>query len=120
MYIYEPMLFNACIVMIPLFNELGGAANRISSPCILLKKTQSHTLFECQCIRKVLIGDTMFTSLTGDRNTVLCGHLSHRKVLLFAVQGVPSLLSYLKTLSIGPALGIEPMTSCSEIKSSTY
>ena len=69
-----------------------------------------HTLFECKCIKKVLIGDTIFTSLTGDRTTVLCGHLSHAKVLLLAVQGVPSLLSYLKTLSIGPALGIKPIS----------
>ena len=29
---------------------------------------------------KVLIGDTIFTSLTGDGTAILCGHLSHMKV----------------------------------------
>ena len=79
----------------------------------------TQTLFECKCIKKVLTGDAIFTSLTGNNTTILCGHLSHAKVLLLTVQGIPSLLSYLKTLSIGSALGNEPMTFCSEFKSST-
>ena len=79
----------------------------------------TQTLFECKCIKRVLTGDAIFTSLTGDSTTILCGHLSHAKVLLLTVQGIPSLLSYLKTLSIGPALGNEPMNFCSEFKSST-
>ena len=45
---------------------------------------------------KVLIGDTIFKSPTGDRNAILRGHPSHAKA------------SYFKTLSIGPAPGIEP------------
>ena len=32
---------------------------------------------------------------------------------------VPSFLSYFKTLSIGPAPGIEPVTSCSAVTHST-
>ena len=32
---------------------------------------------------------------------------------------VPSFLSYFETLSNGPALGIEPVTSCSVVKRST-
>ena len=35
---------------------------------------------------KVLIGDTIFTSLTGDMTTILRGHLSHAKIQLLAVQ----------------------------------
>ena len=34
-------------------------------------------------------------------------------------KGVPSFLRYFKALSIGPALGIEPATSCSAVKRST-
>ena len=51
---------------------------------------------------KVLTGDTIFTSAT------LRGHPSHAKA-------VPYFLSYLKTLSIGPAPGIEPTTSRSTV-----
>ena len=50
---------------------------------------------------KVLIGDTIFTSPT-------C-----------IAKGAPSFLSYFKTLSIGPAPGIEPATSRSAVKRST-
>ena len=50
---------------------------------------------------KVLIGDIIFTSLTGEGTTILCGHLSHAKVQLLAVQGSTSFLSYFKTLSNG-------------------
>ena len=35
-------------------------------------------------------------------------------------KGIPSFLSYFKTLSIGPALGIEPTTSRSAVKPSTH
>ena len=45
---------------------------------------------------KVLIGDTIYRSPTGDRTAILRGHPSHAKA------------SYFKTLSIGPAPGIEP------------
>ena len=37
----------------------------------------------------------------------------------YNAKGVPSFLSYFKTLSIGPAPGIEPATSRSVIKRST-
>ena len=35
-------------------------------------------------------------------------------------KGIPSFLSYFKTLSIGPALGIELTTSRSAVKPSTH
>ena len=51
---------------------------------------------------------------------ILRGHSSHAKVQpLAGAKGVPSFLSYFKTLSIGPAPGIEPSTSCSAVKRST-
>ena len=49
----------------------------------------------------VLIGDSIFTSTTS------------------IAKGVPSFLSYFKTLNIGPAPGIEPATSRSAVKRST-
>ena len=36
--------------------------------------------------RKVLIGDTIFTSPCGDRTSILRGHPSHAKVCLYAGQ----------------------------------
>ena len=69
---------------------------------------------------KILIEDTIFKSPTGDGTAILCGHLSHVKVQLFAGQReLPSFLSYLKTLSIGQVPGVEPTTSCSAFKRST-
>ena len=38
---------------------------------------------------------------------------------LHRAKEVPSFLSYFKTLSIGPAPGIIPMTSCSAVKPTT-
>ena len=43
MYIYEPMLFNACIVMIPFFNERGEAAKKDFNPLHIIKK--NHTFY---------------------------------------------------------------------------
>ena len=59
---------------------------------------------------KVLIGDTIFTSPTGEGNAISRGYPSHE---------VPSFLSYFKTLSIGSTPGIEPATSRSAAKLST-
>ena len=63
---------------------------------------------------KVLIEDTIFTSLSGDGNAILLGHREPREGLAArSSKGMPSFLSYFKTLimSIGPVLGIEPTTS---------
>ena len=51
---------------------------------------------------RVLIGDTIFTSPTGDGTAILCG-LPHEGLAVCRAKGVPSFLSYFKTLSIGPA-----------------
>ena len=85
---------------------------------------------------KALIGDmisTIFTSPTGDRTVILCGHLSHMKDRYpltsqreylhnnnntLYLKRVTQKLSYFKTLSIGPALGIKPATSRSVVKCS--
>ena len=65
---------------------------------------------------KVLIGDTIFLCLqleTGPSS-------EPRKSLPACIAtGVPSFLSYFKTLSIDPAPGIEPATFHSAVKRST-
>ena len=70
---------------------------------------------------KVLIGDTIFTSPTWDGTAILRQWLSEPRegLLVCRVKAVPSFLSYFKTLSIGPAPGIEPATSRSAVKRST-
>ena len=69
---------------------------------------------------KVLIGDTIFTSPTGDGTAILQGYPSHEGLAACSAKGVPSFLSYLKTLSVGPAPGIKPSTTHSAIKHSTH
>ena len=56
-------------------------------PHFTLKKKKKSTLFECQVFStEVLIGDTIFTSPTGDGTAILRGHPSHAKVYPFAGQ----------------------------------
>ena len=66
---------------------------------------------------RVLIGDTIFTSPTGDGTAILCG-LPHEGLAVCRAKGVPSFLSYFKTLSIGPARKTVPPTSRSAVKRS--
>ena len=61
----------------------------------------------------VLIGDTIFTSPTGDGTAIL------RDQAVCKAKAVPSLLSYSKTLSIGPLTEIETATSRSAVKRTT-
>ena len=62
---------------------------------------------------KLLIGDTTgLLFFVVIRATRWSSHLHRAKE-------VPSFLSYFKTLRIGPALGIIPMTSCSVVKPTT-
>ena len=70
--------------------------------------------------RKVLIGDTIFTSPTGDGTAISTWSSEPREgPAVCNAKALPSFLSHFKTLSIGPALGIEPMTSGSAVKRST-
>ena len=71
---------------------------------------------------KVLIRGTIFTSPAGDRTAILRGQWTtepREGPAAGSAKGVPSFLSYFKTLSIGPAPGIEPATSRSAVKRST-
>ena len=69
---------------------------------------------------KVLIGDTMFyvSSWRRDRHFTWSSEPREGPAACRAKE-VPSFLSYFKTLSIGPAPGIEPATSRSAVKRST-
>ena len=66
---------------------------------------------------KVLIGDTVFyvSYRRQDRHFTWSSE-PHEGLPVCKAKGVPSFLSYFKILSIGPAPGIEPATSCSAFK----
>ena len=65
---------------------------------------------------KVPIGDTMFYFSNWRRDRHLTWSSEQREGLTACTEeGVPSFLSYFKTLSIGPAPGIEPATSRSAV-----
>ena len=63
-------------------------------------------------------GDTIFTSPT--RDAILRGHPSYaRDLAACGAKGVPSLISFFKTLSTAPAHRIERATFRSAVKRST-
>ena len=68
---------------------------------------------------KVLIGDTIFyvSNWRRDRHFTWSSEPREGPAACRA-KGVPSFLSYFKTLSIGPAPGVEPATSRSAVKHS--
>ena len=70
---------------------------------------------------KVLIGDTIFyvSNWRRDRHFTWSSE-PHEGLACRSAKGVPSFLGYFKTLSIGPAPGIEPATSRSAVTRSTH
>ena len=69
---------------------------------------------------KVLIGDTIFTSPTGDWTVILRGNPSHAKVSPLAVQKEYLHFSViLRPWALVPVPGIEPATSRSAVTRST-
>ena len=65
---------------------------------------------------KVLIGDTIFYISNWRRDRHFTWSSEPREGLACcSAKGVPSFLGYFKTLSIGPAPGIEPATSRSAV-----
>ena len=86
----------------------------------LYKKNACYLSVKVFCT-KVLIGDTIFTSPTGDGTASLHEWSSQpcEGLAACSAKGVPSILSYLKARGVGPALGIEPATHCSADKHST-
>ena len=62
-----------------------------------------------------------FSSPNGDRTAIIVMVIraTQRSRLSCTAKGVTSFVSYFKTLSNGPALGIEPTTSRSAVKRST-
>ena len=79
----------------------------------LVKKKMPFIWVSMYFSTKVLTGNTIFKSPTGDETAILRGPA------IFRAKAVPSFPSYFKTLSIDPLSGIEPATSRSTIKSST-
>ena len=87
------------------------------------QKKGIHKLFECQCIEhesaNVHWGHYFYISnWRRDCHFMQSSELCEGLVACSA-KGVPPILSYFDTLSIDPALGIEPVTSCFAVKSST-
>ena len=68
---------------------------------------------------KVLIGDTIFTSPTGDGTATLWSSEPREGLAICRANAVPSFLSHFNTMSIGPVPEIEPVTPRSEVKRST-
>lgn len=67
-------------------------------------------------------GDTIFTSFTVNNYCKWDGHFSYEPkegLAICRAKAVPSFLSYLRTLSIGPAQEIEPATSRIVVKRSS-
>ena len=67
---------------------------------------------------RVLIGDTIFASPTRRDCHFMWSSGPHKGLAVCRAKAVPSFLSYFKTLSVGPAPGIEPPTSHSAVKHS--
>ena len=81
-------------------------------------KKKCTFLFECLYVfsTKVLIGDTIFYVSNWRRDRHFTWSSEPREGLACcSAKGVPSFLSYFKTLSIGPAPGIKPATSRSAV-----
>ena len=68
---------------------------------------------------KILIEGAIFTSHWRWNRNFTLSFEPREGPAIWRAKDIPSFLSYLKTLSIGPTLGIEPATSCSEVKRST-
>ena len=69
---------------------------------------------------KVLIGDTIFYVSNWRRDRHFTWSSEPREgPAAYRAKELPSFLSYFKTLSFGPALGIEPAISRSAVKRST-
>ena len=67
---------------------------------------------------KVLTGDTILRLQPRRDRHFTWSSDPREDVAACSAKGVPSFLSYFKTLSIGPALGIEPATFRSAVKHS--
>ena len=84
-------------------------------------RKRKRTLLSINVFRsKVLTGDTIFTSPTGDGTAISTWSSEPREgPAVCSEKAVPSFLSYFNTSSVGPPAGIEPATSRSAVKRST-
>ena len=81
---------------------------------------QNSTLFECHCIwnESATLGHYCYVPSWRRGRHFTWSSKPREGLAACTAKGVPSFLSYFKTLSIGPAPGIEPATSCSVVKCS--
>ena len=108
------------MMMMMVRKRFGGAVIR-DSPWLILKNNALYLIVNV-FNTKVLIRDTIFTSPTGDGRRDCHFTWSSEPLegpAACSAKGVPSFLSYFKTLSIGPTPRIEPATCRSVVKCST-
>ena len=100
--------------LLPLSYPLPFALRRLPSKTV--KKKCTFYLSVNVLSTKVLIGDTIFYVANWRRDRHFTWSSEPREGLACcSAKGVPSFLGYFKTLSIGPAPGIEPATSRSAV-----
>ena len=82
---------------------------------------QKCPLFECQCIKHESTnwGHCFYVSYWRQGRHFTRPSEPREGPVICSAKGMPSFLSYFKTLSVGPVLGIEPATSRSAVKRST-
>ena len=103
-------------------NFYGNGTSITENNLIKFKKC---TLFESQCIQHeqellYQLGTLFFyVSYWTPDCLFTCSSEPRKGQAVCGAKEVPSFLSYFKTLSIGPAQGIEPTTSRSAVKRST-
>ena len=81
---------------------------------------KKSTLFECQCIKheSTNCGHYFYVSYWRPDRHFTWSSEPREGLAVRRTKEIPSFLSYFKTLSIGPATGIEPATSRSAVKRS--
>ena len=92
------------------FNDIAVTLKSLS---LTMGNKKTRIYFACQIMYLALndyliIGDTIFMSPTGHQTAILRGHPTDAKVVACSAKGIPSFLSYFKTLSIGPVPRIKP------------
>ena len=94
-------------------DSLSSGDNRYDGPLLTDKKNALYLSVNVFS-RKVLIGDTILC-----HRHFMWSSEPRKSLGACSAERVPSFLSYFKTLSIAPDVGIEPATSCSAVTRST-
>ena len=112
-----------CLLLINLFSRLSDFVPGTFSLLLLMANCKWKKALYVSvnvCSKKVLIGDTiLFRLLLETIRHFIWSSKPHKVPAACSAKGVPSFLSYFKTLSIVPGPGIDPTISRSAVKRST-